>query len=106
MILLKVPLRNKCNNKFKNQEKMNKKLEKKVVIVTGASKGIGAGIAKQMAAEGAKVVVNYVSSKESADLAVAEITSMGGTAIAVQGDISKSEDVKKLFEETKKYLAV
>lgn len=81
---------------------MSKKLTGKVVIVTGASKGIGAGIAKQMGAAGAKVVVNYASSKEDADKVVNEITKNGGTAIAVQGDVSKSTDVTRLFEETKK----
>ncbi|MES2554925.1 MAG: glucose 1-dehydrogenase [Bacteroidota bacterium] len=81
---------------------MNKKLANKVVIVTGASKGIGAGIAKQMGKEGAKVVVNYSSSKTDADNVVNEIMNNGGTAIAIQGDVSKSTDVKRLFEETKK----
>ncbi|RCR67889.1 SDR family NAD(P)-dependent oxidoreductase [Larkinella punicea] len=80
---------------------MSNKLANKVVIVTGASKGIGAGIAKQMGAEGAKVVVNYVSSKEDADNVVNAITNQGGTAIAIQGDVSKSDDVKRLFGETK-----
>lgn len=79
---------------------MNNKLENKVVVITGASKGIGAGIAKQMGASGAKVVVNYASSKESADAVVAEIISAGGNAVAVQGDMSKQSDVKRLFEET------
>lgn len=81
---------------------MTKKLLNKVVVVTGASKGIGAGIAKQMGAEGAKVVVNYASSKADADNVVNEIIKNGGTAIAVQGDVSKSADIKRLFEETKK----
>ena len=81
---------------------MSKKLENKVVIVTGASKGIGAAIAKQMGAEGANVVVNYASSLDDAEKVVSEITSAGGTAIAVQGDVSKSADVKRLFEETRK----
>jgi 3-oxoacyl-[acyl-carrier protein] reductase len=81
---------------------MNKKLENKVVIVTGASKGIGAGIAKQMGVSGAKVVVNYASSKEGAEAVVAEIVKSGGNAIAVQGDMSKQTDVKRLFEETVK----
>lgn len=79
---------------------MNNKLENKVVVVTGASKGIGAGIAKQMSASGAKVVVNYASSKESADAVVAEIVGAGGNAVAIQGDMSKQSDVKRLFEET------
>jgi 3-oxoacyl-[acyl-carrier protein] reductase len=78
------------------------KLKGKVAVVTGASKGIGAGIAKALAAEGAKVVVNYATSKEGADSVVAEIKSKGGTAIAVQGSVSKAEDVKRLFAETKK----
>ena len=74
----------------------------KVAVVTGASKGIGAGIATALGAAGAAVVVNYASSKEGADRVVAEITSKGGKAIAVQGDVSKAADVKRLFEETKK----
>jgi len=80
--------------------KMSKRLENKVVIVTGASKGIGAGIAKQMAASGAKVVVNYASGKESADKVVAAIKEAGGTAVAVQGDVSKHNDVVRLFQQT------
>jgi 3-oxoacyl-[acyl-carrier protein] reductase len=77
---------------------MNNKLENKVVIVTGASKGIGAGIAKQMGASGAKVVVNYASSKESADAVVEEIISAGGNAVAIQGDMSEQSDVKHLLK--------
>jgi 3-oxoacyl-[acyl-carrier protein] reductase len=80
-------------------EIMNK-LKNKVAVVTGASKGIGASIAKHFAAEGAKVVVNYASSKQGADKVVKEITSNGGTAIAVQADVSKEADVTRLFEET------
>ena len=80
------------------------KLTGKVAVVTGASKGIGAGIAKGLAAAGASVVVNYASSKEGADRVVAEITSKGGKAIAVQGDVAKAADVKRLFAETKKVL--
>lgn len=79
-----------------------KKLTDKVAVVTGASKGIGAGIAKSMAAEGAAVVVNYASSKEDAERVVAEITEQGGKAVAVQGDVSKASDVKRLFAETKR----
>jgi 3-oxoacyl-[acyl-carrier protein] reductase len=78
------------------------KLTGKVAVVTGASKGIGAGIAKGLAAAGASVVVNYATSKDGADHVVAEITEAGGSAIAVQGDMSKTADVKRLFAETKK----
>jgi len=76
------------------------RLQGKVAVVTGASKGIGAGIAKALAAEGAAVVVNYASSKEGADSVVRQITSEGGKAIAVQGDMSKAADVQRLFKET------
>jgi 3-oxoacyl-[acyl-carrier protein] reductase len=75
-------------------------LDGKVALVTGASKGIGAGIAKGLAEAGAAVVVNYASSKEGADRVVAEIGSKGGRAIAVKGDISKAAEVKQLFQET------
>jgi 3-oxoacyl-[acyl-carrier protein] reductase len=78
------------------------KLTGKVAVVTGASKGIGAGIAKALAAEGASVVVNYASSREGADKVVAEITGGGGKAIAAQGDVGNAADVKGLFETTKK----
>jgi len=77
------------------------KLKNKVAVVTGASKGIGASIAKYFAAEGAKVVVNYASSKEGAEKVVQTITDNGGTAILVQADVSKEADVIRLFEETK-----
>jgi 3-oxoacyl-[acyl-carrier protein] reductase len=78
------------------------KLSNKVALVTGASKGIGAGIAIALAEEGASVVVTYASSKEGADRVVAEITGKGGKAIAVQGDVAKSADVKRILAETKK----
>ncbi|RFZ85713.1 SDR family oxidoreductase [Mucilaginibacter terrenus] len=77
-----------------------KKLENKVAVVTGASKGIGAEIARGLAAEGAAVVVNYASAKEGAEKVVADIVSNGGRAVAVQGDVSKPADVDRLFAET------
>jgi 3-oxoacyl-[acyl-carrier protein] reductase len=79
-----------------------KKLDGKVAVVTGASKGIGATIAKQFAAEGAAVVVNYAFSKGGADQVVDEITKRGGKAIAVQADVAKKKDIERLFTETKK----
>lgn len=80
---------------------MSKRLADKVAVVTGASKGIGAAIAKQLASEGASVVVNYSSSKEGADV-VAEIKKEGGKAVAVQADVAKKADVERLFAESKK----
>jgi 3-oxoacyl-[acyl-carrier protein] reductase len=77
-------------------------LKGKVAIVTGASKGIGAGIAKGFAAAGAAVVVNYASSREGADRVVGEIKTKGGNAIAVQGDVARAGDVQRLFAEAKK----
>src|SRR6266852_3560258 len=74
----------------------------KVAIVTGASKGIGAGIAKGLAEAGAAVVVNYASSRAGADRVVSEIVDQGGRAIAVQGDVARAADVRRLFEETRK----
>ena len=78
------------------------KLTGKVAVVTGASKGIGADIARGLAKEGAAVVVNYASSKEGADKVVAEITKAGGKAIAVQGSVAKEADIQRIFAETKK----
>jgi len=78
------------------------KLQGKVAVVTGASKGIGAGIARALGGAGASIVVNYASDKTGAEKAVADIKAKGGQAVAVQGDVSKSADVKRLFEETKK----
>src|SRR5262245_30677662 len=81
---------------------MAKKLTGKVAVVTGASKGIGASIAKHLAEEGAAVVVNYASSKDGADRVVAEIKDNGGKAVAVQGNVARKADVERLFAETKK----
>jgi 3-oxoacyl-[acyl-carrier protein] reductase len=78
------------------------RLNNKVAVVTGASKGIGAAIAKGLAAEGAAVVVNYASSRAGADQVVKDITGKGGKAIAVQGDVAKAADVQRLFAEAKK----
>ena len=80
---------------------MSKKLAGKVAVVTGASKGIGASIAKHFAEEGAAVVVNYSSSRADADRVVAEITSNGGKAIAVQANVAKQDDVRRLFAEAR-----
>jgi 3-oxoacyl-[acyl-carrier protein] reductase len=73
-------------------------LKGKVAVVTGASKGIGAAIAKGLSAAGAAVVVNYSSSKEGADRVVADIKTKGGRAIAVRGDVAKAADVRRLFD--------
>jgi len=77
-----------------------KKLKDKVAIVTGASKGIGAGIARQLAAEGAKVVVNYASSKSGADRVVADIEAEGGIAIAIGADVTKQAEVDAMVNAT------
>ena len=78
------------------------KLTGKVAVVTGASKGIGAGIAKALGAHGASVVVNYASDKAGADKVVSEITAKGGKAIAVGASVSNTGEIDKLFAETKK----
>src|SRR5262249_6230811 len=78
------------------------KLNGKVAVVTGASKGIGAGIAKQFASEGAAVVVNYASSKKDADKVVDEIAKRGGKAVAVQGSVAKKAEVERLFAAAEK----
>ena len=81
---------------------MSKKLEGQVAVVTGASKGIGAAIAEHLAAAGAAVVVNYASSKAGAEAVVKRIRQADGKAVAVQADVSKPEDIRRLFAETKK----
>ena len=78
------------------------KLSGKVAVVTGASKGIGAEIARELAAAGAAVVVNYATSRNAADKVVAEITGSGSKAAAIHGDIAKAADVERLFAETKR----
>jgi len=75
-------------------------LKNKVAVVTGASKGIGAAIARHFAAEGASVIVNYASDKEGAERVVNDIAAAGGKALAIQGDVSMEADVKRLFRET------
>src|SRR5947208_1750784 len=80
----------------------NGKLNGKVAVVTGASKGIGAGIAKEFAAEGASVIVNYASAKQDADRVVDEISKRGGKAIAIQGNVAKKAEVERLFAEAEK----
>ena len=77
------------------------RLSGKTAIVTGASKGIGAGIAKSLAAEGARVIVNYATSREDADRIVREISNNGGKAVAIQADVSKHDEVQRLFKESK-----
>jgi len=86
---------------MKGFRKTMSKLTGKVAVVTGASKGIGASIAEHLAAEGASVVVNYATSKSGADEVVRRITEKGGKAIAAQADVSKPQDISRLFAETK-----
>jgi 3-oxoacyl-[acyl-carrier protein] reductase len=81
---------------------MSKKLEGQVAVVTGASKGIGAAIAEHLAAAGAAVVVNYASSKAGAEAVVGRIRKTDGKAVAVQADVSRLDDIRRLFAETKK----
>jgi 3-oxoacyl-[acyl-carrier protein] reductase len=80
----------------------NDKLNGKVAVVTGASKGIGAGIAKEFAEAGASIVVNYVSAKQDADRVVDEISKGGGKAVAIQGNVAKKTEVERLFVEAEK----
>jgi 3-oxoacyl-[acyl-carrier protein] reductase len=96
--------KSKMNTKIKDERNTmkNGKLNGKVAVVTGASKGIGADIAKHLAAAGAEVVVNYARSKQDADRVVDEIAKRGGKAIAVQGDVAKKSDIERIFAETKK----
>src|SRR5437867_4671471 len=90
--------------KSKNERNImkNGKLNGKVAVVTGASKGIGAGIAKEFASEGASVVVNYASAKHDADRVVDEITKRGGKAIGIQANVAKKTEVQRLFAEATK----
>src|SRR6201987_5867616 len=87
-------------NPTSTQPKTMKKLEGKVAVVTGASKGIGASIAKHLAAEGASVVVNYSSSRDGADRVVSEITIKGGKAVAVQANVANKPEIERLFAES------
>src|SRR5499427_9147076 len=80
----------------------NGKLNGKIAVVTGASKGIGAGIAKELAAQGASVVVNYASAKQDADRVVDEISKRGGKAVAIQGNVSKKAEVERLLAAAEK----
>src|SRR5438876_10115829 len=87
---------------MKGTKMKNGKLDGKIAVVTGASKGIGASIAKEFAEAGASVLVNYVSAKQDADRVVDEISKRGGKAIAIQGNVAKKVDVERLFTEGEK----
>ena len=89
------------HRKEHKEEQVMETLKGKVALVTGASKGIGAGIAKELGAAGATVVVNYSTSKEGAEAVVTEITALGGQALALQGDFSKAEDIDRVFDQVK-----
>jgi 3-oxoacyl-[acyl-carrier protein] reductase len=91
-----------CRQTAFRKERTMSDLKGKVAVVTGASKGIGAATAKALAVAGAAVVVNYASDKKGADNVAAAITAKGGKAVAVKGDVAKSADVRRLFEEAKK----
>src|SRR4051812_15211446 len=90
------------HKQMKGTQMKNGKLNGKVAVVTGASKGIGAGIAKELAAEGAAVIVNYASAKSDADKIVDEISKAGGKAVAVQANVAKKSEVERLFADAKK----
>jgi 3-oxoacyl-[acyl-carrier protein] reductase len=91
-----------CGERQSIMSTKSKKLAGQVAVVTGASKGIGAAIAEAMAAEGAAVIVNYASSKAGAEAVVKRIVQKDGKAVAVQADLSKHDDIQRLFAETKK----
>jgi 3-oxoacyl-[acyl-carrier protein] reductase len=89
-------------DKSERNKMKNGKLNGKVAVVTGASKGIGAGIAKEFAAQGASVIVNYASAKQDADRVVDEISKRGGKAVAIQGSVANKSEVERLFAEAEK----